>query len=68
MSQSKKDKNKSRDFGNQVFVNDGNLEDALRRLNKRIKDSGIMEDLKNKSYYIKPSAVKRKKRLSKKPQ
>lgn len=68
MSQSRKDKDRKKDFGNQVYVNDGNLEDALRRFNKRVKDSGVMEALQNKSYYTKPSAIKRKKKLNKKKQ
>lgn len=68
MSQSKKDKDRKKDFGNKVYVHDGNLEEALRRFNRRIRESGIMEDLQNKSYYTKPSAVRRKKKLSKKNQ
>lgn len=68
MSQSRKDKDRNKDFGNQVYVNDGNLEDALRRFNKRIKESGIMEDVQNKSFFTKPSAIKRKKKLNRKNQ
>lgn len=68
MSQSRKDKDRKKDFGNTAYVNDGNLEDALRRFNKRIKDAGIMEDLQNKSYFTKPSAIRRKKKLNRKNQ
>ncbi|MCK5613647.1 30S ribosomal protein S21 [Candidatus Pacearchaeota archaeon] len=68
MSQSKRDKDRKKDFGNTVYVHEGNLEDALRRFNKRIKDAGIMDDLQSKSYFVKPSTVRRKKKLSRKNQ
>lgn len=45
-----------------VIVKEGKVEEALRRLKKKVEASGVMEDLFNKQYYTKPSAVKREKR------
>ena len=35
---------------------------ALRKLKKKIKDSNLMLELKDKAYFIKPSKIKREKR------
>ena len=46
-----------------TIVRNGNLEKALSIFKKRIKESGILEEYKNKQEYVKPSVIKRKKRL-----
>jgi|TARA_B100001093_G_scaffold454523_1_gene463915 small subunit ribosomal protein S21 len=44
-----------------VKVVNGNIELALKAFKRKIKDSGKIEELKDRKEYIKPSAVKRKK-------
>lgn len=46
-----------------TIVRNGNLEKALSIFKKRIKESGILEEYKAKQEYVKPSVIKRKKRL-----
>ena len=45
-----------------VTVFNGNLEDALSRFKKKIELAGVLETFREKQYYEKPSAVKRKKK------
>jgi len=37
-----------------------NINQALRRFKKKIDDSGLIEDLKNREAYIKPSIQRKK--------
>ena len=48
--------------GLQVEVYDGQVEKALRSFKKKVKESNIMLDLRKKSYYEKPSKLRREKR------
>ena len=48
--------------GIKVEVRDGNLEKALRLFKKKIKDSRIMLELRDRQEYTKPSLIKRRKR------
>jgi ribosomal protein S21 len=48
--------------GLQVDVYNGNVDIALKRLKKKVKDSGLMLQLKNKTYFEKPSKLKREKK------
>ena len=41
-----------------VKVKHNNVEFALRLLKRKIKDSGLMVELRERQYYKKPSAVK----------
>jgi ribosomal protein S21 len=45
--------------GLQVDVYDGNVEFAIRKLKKMVKNSNLMMDLKESQYYIKPSEERR---------
>ena len=45
--------------GRKVFVKDGNVEKALRKLKKKVTESGLLQELQQRETYIKPS-VKRK--------
>ena len=56
----KKPKDKAQGLSVTVFNN--NVDGALRILKKKVKNSGIMLDLKKKEYYIKPATLKREKR------
>ena len=58
-------KRKPRDkkmMGLSVPVYNNNVDIALRKLKKKIKDSDLMLQLKRKSYFEKPSKVKREKK------
>ena len=56
----RKPKDDSRGLCVKVF-ND-NLEGALKIFKKKVKESGILWDLKQKAYYKKPSEIKREKK------
>ena len=49
-------------MGLSVPVYNNNVDIALRKLKKKIKDSDMMLELKKKAYYEKPSKVKREKK------
>jgi small subunit ribosomal protein S21 len=44
-----------------VEVRGGNLEKAMRVLKKKVQRSGIMQSIKDKKYFSKPSEIKREK-------
>jgi len=43
----------------QVIVRNGNLEQALRVLKKKSQKAGIVKEIKERQYYMKPSEKKR---------
>lgn len=49
-------------MGIKIDVRNGNLEQAMRVLKKKILKEGIMRTLRDKQYYEKPSAKKRRKK------
>ena len=49
-------------MGLSVPVYNNNVDIALRKLKKKIKNSGMMLELKKKTYYEKPSKLKREKK------
>ena len=48
--------------GLQVEVYDGQVEKAIRIFKKKVKESNIMLDLRKKSYYEKPSKLRRERK------
>ncbi len=48
--------------GLRVEVKNNNVEFALKKFKKMVKNSDLMLDLKNKSYYEKPSKKRREKK------
>jgi len=46
----------------QVEVIDGRLDDALRKLKKKMEAAKILDEYSRRQYYIKPSLEKREKR------
>ena len=52
-------KKKKEQKGLRVDVRHNNVEWALKKLKRMVKDSGMMLELKSRSYYKKPSAEKR---------
>ena len=49
-------------MGLSVPVYHNNVELALKKLKKKIKNSGMLMELKNRQYYEKPSKIKREKK------
>jgi small subunit ribosomal protein S21 len=45
--------------GRTVQVHDGNVEKALRKLKKKISDSGLLQEVRERMEYVKPT-TKRK--------
>ena len=45
-----------------VIVKNNNVDFALKKFKRMVKDSGMMLELKKKSYYEKPSKVQREKK------
>jgi len=52
--------NKSR--ARSVLVQDDNIEKALRKFKKKVQNSGILNDLREREFYIKPTTVRKLKR------
>ena len=48
--------------GIRVDVRNNNVEWALKKMKRMVKDSGMMLELKRRSYYKKPSEEKREKK------
>lgn len=44
-----------------IEVRNNNVEKALRLMKKKMKTSGVFQELKDRQYYQKPSEVKREK-------
>jgi small subunit ribosomal protein S21 len=44
-----------------IYVDDGNIEKALKVLKRFIQKEGILRDVKRKSFYEKPCDAKRRK-------
>ena len=55
-------KKKRENKGLRVDVKHNNVEWALKKLKRMVKDSGMILELKKRSYYKKPSAEKRETR------
>jgi len=49
-------------YGNTVFVNDGNVEKALRKFKKKIQDSGLLDELRARETYEKPTTERKRKK------
>ena len=48
--------------GLRIDVKHNNVEWALKKLKRMVKDSGMILELKKRDYYEKPSAVRREKK------
>ena len=47
--------------GLQVTVFNNNVDEALKRLKRKVKNSGMLQELRKKEYFVKPSVIKREK-------
>ena len=50
----------NRPRGLEVFVKNNNVDFALRKLKKKVTEDGILIELKEKQFYVKPSEKRRK--------
>lgn len=50
--------------GRKVIVSDGNIEKALRKLKKKVTDSGVLQEVRERMEFVKPT-IKRKSKKSK---
>ena len=57
-----KRKPKEKRNGLQVKVYNNNIEGALKKFKKIVKNSGLFLELKKKAYYEKPSKIRREKK------
>lgn len=48
--------------GNTVYVKNDNVEQALRKFKKNIQNSGLLNDLRAKEFYEKPTTKKKRKK------
>jgi small subunit ribosomal protein S21 len=46
-------------LGKRVEVRDGNVEKALRKFKKKIQESGLLFELKEREQYIKPTTQRK---------
>ena len=49
-------------YGKTVLVNDGNIEKALRKFKKKVQESGLLEDLRARQTYEKPTTTRKRKK------
>lgn len=45
--------------GRSVLVQDGNVDKALRKFKKKIQTSGILDDLRDREFYTKPTTARK---------
>jgi small subunit ribosomal protein S21 len=51
--------------GNRVTLRDGeNMNQALRRFKRKMEDSGIMDELRRKEFYEKPTTERKRKKAA----
>ncbi len=49
-------------YGRSVLVQDGNVERALRKFKKKIQTSGILNDIRDREFYEKPTTTRKRKK------
>lgn len=49
-------------LGNKVIVVDGNFDFALRKFKKKIQNSGLMDDIRKKEFFEKPTSARKMKK------
>jgi small subunit ribosomal protein S21 len=48
--------------GKAVLVTDGNVEKALRKFKKKIQASGLLQELREREHYVKPTTERKLKK------
>lgn len=51
-----------REYKRSVYVKDGNVEKALRKFKKKITESGLLNELRERETYEKPTTRKKRKK------
>jgi small subunit ribosomal protein S21 len=51
-----------REYRRSVLVRDGNVEKALRKFKKKIQESGLLEELRERQTYEKPTTERKRKK------
>ena len=51
-----------REYRRSVVVRDGNVEKALRKFKKKIQDSGLLNELRERETYEKPTTERKRKK------
>jgi small subunit ribosomal protein S21 len=49
-------------YGKTVIVKDGNVEKALRKFKKKVQDSGLLQELRDRETYEKPTTQRKRKK------
>ena len=49
-------------YGKTVLVKDGNVEKALRKFKKKVQESGLLEELRARQTYEKPTTERKRKK------
>ena len=49
-------------YGKTVIVKDDNIERALRKFKKKVQDSGLLQELRDRETYEKPTALRKRKK------
>jgi small subunit ribosomal protein S21 len=47
--------------GSTVYVRNDNVEQAMRKFKKKMQDSGLLQELRDRECYEKPTSVRKKK-------
>jgi len=51
-----------KEYKRSVYIKDGNVEKALRKFKKKIQDSGLLEELRSRETYEKPTTERKRKK------
>ena len=51
-----------KEYKRSVYINDGNVDKALRKFKKKIQESGLLDDLRARETYEKPTAERKRKK------
>lgn len=49
-------------YGNSVIVKDGKVEQALRKFKKKVMESGLLQELRDRETYEKPTTARKRKK------
>ena len=49
-------------YGKTVIVKDGHVEKALRKFKKKVQDSGLLQELRDRETYEKPTTARKRKK------
>ena len=51
-------------YGRTVLVKDGNVDKALRKFKKKIQEDGLLNNLRDREFYEKPTTKRKRKKSS----